>query len=119
MRTAELIKASGLSRDTIRFYEQKGLIPKPNRSHNNYKEYSLSTVELLEFIVTAKQLGFTLNEIKDTLHLFHDDSLYCDSAIELLKNKLLEVTQKLKQLQIQREQLLAEIEYFKKKKAQS
>ena len=116
MRTAQFIKASGLSKDTIRYYEQRGLIPEPQRSSNNYKLYPKSTLELLDFIATAKQLGFTLREIKNTLHLFYDEELYCDSAIDLLKNKLLEVTQAIKQLETQKKQVLGEIKYFEHKK---
>ncbi len=116
MRTGELVKASGLPRDTIRYYEQMGLIPAPTRTSNNYKTYPRETIELLEFIVTAKGLGFTLNEIKDTLHLYHNDSLYCDSAIELLKGKLLQVNDKLKQLEMQRKRLMGEIHFFQDKK---
>ena len=116
MRTAQLIQASGLSKDTIRYYEQRGLIPEPQRSSNNYKLYPKSTLELLDFIATAKQLGFTLREIKNTLHLFYDEDLYCDSAIELLKDKLLQVTDSIKQLENQKKQLQGEIKYFKNKK---
>ncbi len=116
MRTAQLIQASGLSKDTIRYYEQRGLIPEPQRSSNNYKLYPKSTLELLKFIATAKQLGFTLNEIKNTLHLFYDEDLYCDSAIDLLKSKLVQVTQTIKQLETQKKQILGEIQYFKNKK---
>ena len=116
MRTAQLIKASGLSKDTIRYYEQMGLIPAPKRSTNNYKHYPDSTLELIEFIVIAKQLGFTLNEIKNTLHLFYDENLYCDSAIDLLKSKLTEVSAGIEKLEKQKSQLMAEINYFKKKK---
>ena len=117
MRTAQLIKASGLSKDTLRYYEKMGLIPTPQRSSNNYKYYPESTVELLAFIVTAKKLGFTLNEIKNTLHLFYDEDLYCDSAIDLLKNKLLEVSKMIKQLEIQKKNLQGEIKYFKNKRS--
>ncbi len=116
MRTGELVKACGLSRDTIRYYEQMGLIPAPIRTSNNYKTYPRETIELLEFIITAKELGFTLNEIKGTLHLYHNDSLYCDSAIELLKGKLLQVNDNLKSLEIQRKRLTGEIHFFESKK---
>ena len=116
MRTGELVKASGLSRDTLRYYEQLQLIPKPIRSSNNYKQYPAQTLELLEFIVTAKELGFTLNEIKSTLHLFHNDNLYCDSAIRLLKDKQAQVSEQIRILQKQSRRLEGEIAFFQKKK---
>jgi DNA-binding transcriptional MerR regulator len=74
MLIGELSRRTGLSRDTIRFYEKEDLIApaKPGRKgilSNNYKDYPESVVGALAFIHGTKALGFTLAEIRDLLEL--------------------------------------------------
>ena len=65
MNIKELTETVGLSRDTIRFYEREGLISKPSRKSNGYRDYDNKIVEQLNMIVMAKELGFTLKEIRE------------------------------------------------------
>ena len=53
----------------LRFYERAGLLPKPARSAANYRLYSEEAVARIQFVCRAKELGFTLKEIKDLLEL--------------------------------------------------
>lgn len=74
MLIGELSKKTGISRDTIRFYEKEALIvpTKPLRKvffSNNYKDYPDSVVSSLLFIQGTKALGFTLSEIREMLKL--------------------------------------------------
>ncbi|MFW0758515.1 MerR family transcriptional regulator [Pseudomonas sp. H11T01] len=62
MRIGELAQASAVSRDTLRFYEQRGLIA-AQRSANGYRDYPAEMVQLVLYIKTAQRLGFTLGEI--------------------------------------------------------
>lgn len=62
MRIGELAQAAAVSRDTLRFYEQRGLIA-AQRSAKGYRHYPLEMVQLVQFIKTAQRLGFSLNEI--------------------------------------------------------
>lgn len=62
MRIGELAQACAVSRDTLRFYEQRGLIA-AQRSANGYRHYPTDTVQLVLYIKTAQRLGFTLGEI--------------------------------------------------------
>lgn len=62
MRIGELAQATAVSRDTLRFYEQRGLIA-AQRSANGYRHYPSEMVQLVLFIKTAQRLGFSLNEI--------------------------------------------------------
>lgn len=62
MRIGELAEATAVSRDTLRFYEQRGLIA-AQRSANGYRHYPVEMVQLVQFIKTAQRLGFSLNEI--------------------------------------------------------
>lgn len=58
MRISELERLSGLSRDTIRYYERIGLLASPPRSGNGYRSYDAHTADILKFIELAQQIGF-------------------------------------------------------------
>jgi len=67
-----LARQAGLGIETIRFYERQGLITPPPRTDANYRMYPVEDVARLKFVKRAKNLGFTLNEIKELLTLRHD-----------------------------------------------
>ena len=64
-------KKSGVGIETIRFYEREGLIPPPGRSDSGYRLYRPEDAVRLRFIRRAKELGFTLKEIRELLDLRH------------------------------------------------
>lgn len=68
----QLAKQTGLSAETIRFYERHGLITPPPRTDSNYRVYPEEEIPRLRFIKRAKALGFTLNEIKELIDIRHD-----------------------------------------------
>lgn len=63
----KIARTSGTGIETIRFYEREGLLQKPARTPSGYRQYSADAVARLRFIRQAKQLGFSLNEIKELL----------------------------------------------------
>ena len=65
LRIAEVADRVGVSTATVRYYERIGVLPAPERSANGYRIYDVRTVERLEFVARAKQLGCTLDEIAD------------------------------------------------------
>ena len=67
MKISQLENKSGLSRDTIRYYEDIGLLPAPHRSSNGYRIYTNDHLAILQFIVQGKAIGFSLKEIKSGL----------------------------------------------------
>jgi len=71
MRIGELAQATGLSRDTLRFYEERGLIAAQRRA-NGYRDYPPEAVEWLCYLRTAQALGFTLAEIEAGMPLLAD-----------------------------------------------
>ena len=87
MRIGELAQATAVSRDTLRFYEERGLIA-AQRSANGYRHYPSEMVQLVQFIKTAQRLGFSLNEIgRSVADLWKAPSP--DQAIaQLLRDKL-------------------------------
>lgn len=72
MRTLTIGKAAraaGVGVETVRFYEREGLLDRPARRESGYREYGEGVVARLRFIRRAKELGFTLREIRDLLAL--------------------------------------------------
>jgi MerR family copper efflux transcriptional regulator len=65
-------KRAGVPIDTIRYYEREGLLPEPLRRASGYRSYNESAISRLRFIRRAKDLGFTLEEIRDLLALSTD-----------------------------------------------
>lgn len=85
-----LSELSGVSRDTIRFYEKKGLITGNiiTRRDNNYKEYSEDVLEQLLLIKLLRKLSFTLEEIKTLSVNKIDNQLECGSLVRSVNQKL-------------------------------
>jgi len=65
----ELAERSGVASQAIRYYEKEKLMPAPQRTAANYRRYPRHAVARLQFIVHAKQWGFTLDEIRELLML--------------------------------------------------
>jgi MerR family transcriptional regulator, copper efflux regulator len=101
MLIGELSKQTGLSKDTIRFYEKLGLIAASNHETGtkSYKKYSLETIERLATIVQGKGLGFTLSEIKQLLDEWGGGEISQRELIEIIECKIEEVIKKKQQLE--------------------
>lgn len=69
MTVGQVARQSGVGVETVRFYEKNGLLEEPTRRASGYREYDEQTVNRLRFIQRAKELGFTLNEIRELLSL--------------------------------------------------
>ena len=101
MLIGELSKQTGLSKDTIRFYEKLGLITASsnNMETKSYKRYSLETIERLSTSVQGKGLGFTLSEIKQLLDEWGGGEISKQDLIEIVERKIEEVIKKKQQLE--------------------
>ena len=96
MRIGELCAKTGLSKETVRYYERQGLlenISQPNRS-NNYKVYSAVDLQRLNMIKHAKMLGFTLAEIAEVLAVWVDDNFTAEQKQASLRRKLQQLEEK-------------------------
>lgn len=93
----KLAKASGVSIDTIRFYEKSGLLPAAERRPSGFRLYRADDVRQLIFIREARGVGFSLQEIADLLRLVPpvDAAL----AVHVIESKLLRIEAKLAELQ--------------------
>jgi len=108
MRIGEMASRTGVSRDTIRFYERMGLLDTAAQPHlsNNYKEYSALAVRRIELIAHAKALGFTLKEIAGVISGWENASLAVSEKSRLITDKINEVESKAHSLAVLREALL-------------
>jgi len=97
MKIGELSAQSNLSRDTLRYYEELGLI-QPERMDNNYRDYPLKTLDVLQFIRIGKELGLTLSEIRGLVTpIFYDDLTFGESA-GLIEGHISTIDQKIEEL---------------------
>jgi len=96
MSIGTLATAAGVNVETIRFYERRGLLPKQS-SKRPTRRYTAQDVSRVKFVIAAKGLGFTLDEIGALLKL--DDGKHCQDVRDLAASKLHDVRGKIAALQ--------------------
>ncbi|WP_277587804.1 MerR family transcriptional regulator [Pseudomonas chlororaphis] len=104
MRIGELAQACAVSRDTLRFYEQRGLIA-AQRSANGYREYPSDMVQLVLYIKTAQRLGFSLSEIGSSVAAIWHASDPDSAVTQLLQDKLTLIETRISELGELRQEL--------------
>lgn len=105
MLIGELAKKADVSIDTIRYYEREGLIDPVSLRESGYREFDKSAIEALRFIVRAKDLGFSLKEIRNLLALKNNPDTTCGEIRALAESKLSGVMAKIKTLQAMKKDL--------------
>lgn len=99
MRIGDLARESKVGVETVRFYEQKGLIARPLRPKSGgYRDYSPEVICRISFIRSAQHLGFSLSEISDLLKLKADDTTQCGDVRRRAEIKRVEVRNKIDNL---------------------
>jgi len=63
----QLAREAGINLETVRYYERRGLLPKPPRTSSGYRLFPMDAAQRLRFIKRAKDLGFSLAEIQELL----------------------------------------------------
>lgn len=104
MQIGDLAKEAGVSTQTIRFYERRGLLKTPMRTQAGYRSYSDSFVQIVRFIKQSKELGYTLSEIKVLLNL-HDSNGDTSQARTLALTKIENIDGQIKKLTEMRKSL--------------
>jgi len=99
LKIGELAKRSEVGIETIRFYERQGLLAEPERRPSGYRQYDESVVSRLQFIRHAKELGFTLSEIKELLGLWFDVNTKCVHVRQRAEQKITDIEDKIRSLQ--------------------
>jgi len=90
-------KQAGISVDTIRFYQKLGLVKSPSRSAGGYRLFDGDQIHELQFVRHAQELGFSLTEVKELLALRQKHHA-CSEVQAMLKSKLADVREKIKNL---------------------
>lgn len=105
MRIGELADRTGTTTKTIRYYEDIGLLPEPDRDFNDYRDYSENAVDRLAFIRDAQATGFSLTEIASILDLRSQGETTCHHVIDLLERHMTALDQHIETLLQTREKL--------------
>lgn len=106
MKIGEIAKQTGLKIETVRFYETEGLIAPPERSGGNYRLYNSTHLNRLSFIKRARDLGFTLDQVRDLLRLADDPRGSCDEVDAIADLHIKEIDRKLADLSALRSELV-------------
>ena len=99
MTISDLAKETGVKVVTIRYYEQSGLLPAPLRTEGNYGTYKREHMRRLLFIRRLRDLGFTLEQVRELLQLASDRDQACDQVDRITHEHLVTVQQKIRDLQ--------------------
>lgn len=100
-----LAKATDTKVETIRYYERIGLLPVPNRTAGNYRSYSNAHFGRLSLIRRARDLGFSIEQVRELLGLSDQRDRSCDAVDAIAREHLAEVERKLADLQALRREL--------------
>lgn len=100
LKISELAAQTGLSAHTLRFYEKNGLISASTRSEAGYRFYNDSDVRRVQFVKTARNTGFSLEDIAQLLSIRVDKHSHsCQEVTDITRHKLEAVNAKLAELQ--------------------
>jgi MerR family mercuric resistance operon transcriptional regulator len=98
MRIGELARTTGVSAQTIRFYERQGLLPFPGRETNGYRQYDDDAATRLQFIRASQTAGLTLTDISSVLALRQAGETPCGHVTTLLTSRLDDVRARQREL---------------------
>ncbi|MBD3657294.1 MULTISPECIES: MerR family transcriptional regulator [Marinobacter] len=105
MKVKEIAQAAGVNPDTVRFYTREGLLSPARNPDNNYQQYDADDLRRLRFARKARQLGFSLPEIRAILDQADDHHSPCPMVREVFEQRLAEVEREIAELQQLRERM--------------
>ncbi|NII09100.1 heavy metal-responsive transcriptional regulator [Oleiagrimonas sp. C23AA] len=92
-------RRAGVGVDTIRYYEREGLLPAPARRASGYRVYGDQAIEQLRFIRRAKELGFSLDEVRELMALSADRERGVTGVKQRAQQRLAAVEQRMAELE--------------------
>ena len=107
LRIGEVATRSDISVETLRFYERRGLLGRPQRTVSGYRAYDPSVLDRLAFIKRAQAIGFSLDEITEILGMRNAGQSPCHHVRTLARRKLAELDERLRALRRYRSELAA------------
>lgn len=97
-KIGEVARRANVNKETVRYYEKRGLIPKPDRRRSGYRIFTQRHIDQIRFIKRAQELGFTLKEIKELLELRMDEGTTCSEIRSEAQRKYQNVVEKINDL---------------------
>jgi Hg(II)-responsive transcriptional regulator len=98
VRTSEVAAQAHVNAQTLRYYERRGLLPEPERTQSGYRAYTPDAVRVVRFVKRAQQLGFTLDDIQDLLHLADGGPASCEEARTMARTRITDLQQRINEL---------------------
>lgn len=98
MRIGELAEASGTTTNTLRFYEEQGLLPPTERTMSGYRDYTTEAVSRIDFIHRGQAAGLTLAQIKQILDIRDRGQAPCGHVRDLLDARLADIEKQISDL---------------------
>lgn len=105
MRIGELARATGTKAETIRYYEREGILSAADRTDSNYRDYSCDHLVTLAFVRRARELGFSMAQVRQLLALSDHDDKPCEDVDRLVEQQLGDVERKIADLSLLRDEL--------------
>ena len=105
MKVKDLAQAAGVTPDTVRFYTREGLLRPTRNPDNNYQQFDADDLRRLRFARKARQLGFSLPEIRSILAQADDHHSPCPMVREVFEQHLAQVEQDIRELQQLRQRM--------------
>ena len=106
MNIGEVSKLSGLPSKTIRYYEEIDLVKPSSRSSNGYRNYSEGDLTQLQFVQRARRTGFNIDECRQLLSLYNDQSRHSHDVKQLVIEKAQVVAEQIQELQLMHDCLM-------------
>jgi MerR family transcriptional regulator, mercuric resistance operon regulatory protein len=98
VRTSEVAAKARVNTQTLRYYERRGLLPEPTRTQSGYRDYGDDAVRVVRFVKRAQQLGFTLDDIEDLLHLADGGPASCEETKAMARARITDLDQRIAEL---------------------
>jgi DNA-binding transcriptional MerR regulator len=98
LRSGELARLTGLSPDTIRYYERKGILPESPRTASGYRIYGRDAIDRVRLVQRALQLGFTLAELSEILQMHDGGGVPCHRVLNMTEEKICSLEQQIEEL---------------------
>jgi DNA-binding transcriptional MerR regulator len=119
MRIGQLAGATGVSTDTIRYYEKIGLLPAPQRTESGYREYPAGAGNRIRVIRNAVQLGFPLEEVAKVLRLRDAGGAPCRQVRDYASGLVGEIDRRIGELTVERAAMVEMIRVWDRKLTQA